>query len=231
MSRDLKIYVGYDSREDIAWQVCRHSIRRHAGADVEIYPLRQDTVRELGLYTRPVDKGAATEFSLTRFLTPYVGAHDGWSLFVDCDFLFTVDIHTLTQDLDPSKAVYVVKHDYVPRGTEKMDGQQQTTYPRKNWSSFILFNGSHPDVKALTPKVVNGEGPAFLHRFSWAKDEDIGGLELGWNFLEGEYDKAEKTPSAIHYTNGGPWFSNCQDVDYADLWVAERRRYEASLDA
>ncbi|MEH3147686.1 MAG: glycosyltransferase [Methylobacterium frigidaeris] len=229
MTDKLKIYVGYDKREDIAWQVCRSSILQHAAEAPEIYPLKQDSLRELGLYTRPMDKGAATEFSLTRFLTPHLADSDGWVLFVDCDFLFTTDIARLTADLDPGKAVYCVQHDYVPRTSQKMDGQVQTTYPRKNWSSFILFNGAHPAVRTLTPRVVNTESPAYLHRLSWADDDAIGNLPLAWNFLEGEYDPPAELPHAIHYTNGGPWFPNCQDVDYADLWIAARDRYLNSV--
>lgn len=230
MSTRLKVYVGYDSREDIAWQVCRLSLNRHASIPVEVYPLRQDTVRELGLYTRPQDKGAATEFSLTRFLVPYIAAHEGWTVFVDCDFLFTTDIARLLDSLDPAKAAYVVQHDYVPRSASKMDGQVQTTYPRKNWSSFMVFNGAHPAIKALTPDVVNTQSPAYLHRLSWVEDKDLGALDLGWNFLEGEYDKPAQVPPAIHYTNGGPWFPNCQHVDFADLWIAEKARFEKTLE-
>lgn len=223
----LKIFVGYDSREDIAWQVCRLSIQRHTGADVPVYPLRQSTLREIGLYTRAAD-AASTEFSITRFLTPYLGAHDGWTIFVDCDFLFTVDVRKVLDHASRDKAVHVVQHDYVPANAVKMDGQVQTVYPRKNWSSFILFNNAHPDVKALTPEVVNTASPAHLHRFGWVSSDDlIGNLPLAWNFLEGEYPRPAETPCAIHYTNGGPWFENWQDVDYADLWIAERERYEA----
>lgn len=225
MANDLKIYVGYDKREDIAWQVCKHSILKHAAIAPNIYPIKQDNLREIGLYTRPIDKGAATEFSLTRFLAPYLADSDGWVLFVDCDFLFTTDIGRLIADVDRSKAVYCVQHEYIPRTSQKMDGQIQTVYPRKNWSSFILFNGSHPSVKALTPRVINTESPAYLHRFSWLEDGAIGKLPLGWNFLEGEYDVPTELPYAIHYTNGGPWFQNCQDVDYADLWIAARNEY------
>lgn len=231
MPAALKIYVGYDTREDIAWQVCRHSLRRHSKIDLEIYPLKQATVRELGLYTRPSDKGAATEFSLTRFLVPYIAASDDWSIFVDCDFLFTADLGAMIDQLDRNKAVYVVQHEYVPRTANRMDGQVQTTYPRKNWSSFMVFNGAHPTVKALVPDVVNTQSPAFLHRLSWTDDEAIGSLPLGWNFLEGEYDKPASPPEAIHYTNGGPWFENCQDVDFGDLWIRERDLYQQSATA
>lgn len=229
MSNGVKVYVGYDAREDIAWQVCRFSLHRQSRADLEVYPLKQPTLRELGLYTRPADSGAATEFSLTRFLVPYIAASDGWSVFVDCDVLFTTDIAKMVASLDPAKAVYVVQHDYIPRGASKMDGQVQTTYPRKNWSSFMVFNGAHEVVKALTPAVANTASPAHLHRLAWCPDDAIGGLPLGWNFLEGEYDKPADVPPAIHFTNGGPWFPNCQNVDYADMWVSERDRYLASL--
>lgn len=229
MSDHLKVFVGYDTREDIAWQVCRHSIQQHCDASVEIYPLKQSTLRELGLYTRSTDN-AATEFSITRFLTPYLGSHDGWTIFVDCDFLFTRDVASVLQHASRDKAVYVVQHDYTPANMIKMDGKQQAIYPRKNWSSFILFNNAHPEVKALTPEVVNAAAPAFLHRFQWLSNDDlIGALPLDWNFLEGEYPKPKETPAAIHYTNGGPWFEDWQNVDYADLWIAQRDSYLAAI--
>lgn len=229
----LKVFIGYDSREDIAFQVAQHSLLRHTIADVSVHPIRQTVVRELGLYTRPTDAEATTEFSLTRFLTPYLAAQDqGWALFTDCDFLFTADITGVLAELDHSKAVYVVQHEYEPAHDIKMDGKKQTRYPRKNWSSFILFNCGHPDVQALNPQLVNSATPAFLHRFEWVKDQSqIGALALDWNFLEGEYPKPEQTPRVIHYTNGGPWFDEWQDVDFADLWLAEQAAYFASQKA
>jgi lipopolysaccharide biosynthesis glycosyltransferase len=216
-----KVYVGYDSREDIAWRVCRNSLLRHCKRPLDVYPLKQQTIRELGLYTRAVDPKATTEFSLTRFLSPYLAASKGWAVFVDCDFLFTGDIYELLDSLDPNKAVHVVQHDYEPSQTIKMDGKQQTIYPRKNWSSFMVFNGAHPAIASLTPETVNSQTPAYLHRLTWAPDEAIGSLDREWNFLVGEYPKPGKTPKAIHFTNGGPWFENWQGVDYADLWWAE----------
>ena len=218
-----KVFVGYDSREDIAWQVCRHSLIRHATSELCVVPIRQDAVRELGLYTRPSDVGSSTEFSLTRFLTPFLHAQSGWVLFCDCDFLFTADVAQVFQGLDHSKALYCVQHDYTPAHRIKMDGKPQAIYPRKNWSSFMLFNCDHPDVRKLTPEVVNSASPAFLHRFEWIADRShIGSLPLEWNFLAGEYPKPPETPSVIHFTNGGPWFKEWQDCDYADLWLRER---------
>ncbi|MES2302866.1 MAG: glycosyltransferase [Pseudomonadota bacterium] len=229
----LKVFIGYDSREDIAYQVARHSLLRHAAGGVSVHPIRQTAVRELGLYTRALDASATTEFSLTRFLTPYLAAQaEGWALFTDCDFLFTADMRQVLEGLDLTKAVYVVQHDYEPAHDIKMDGKKQTRYPRKNWSSFILFNCGHPDVRALTPDVVSSASPAFLHRFEWIKDQSqIGALALDWNFLEGEYPMPAKTPRVIHYTNGGPWFAEWQQVDFADLWLAEEAAYLATLAA
>lgn len=228
-TRPFKVFIGYDSREDIAYQVARRSLLRHSGPEVTVHPIRQPVVRELGLYTRPIDANATTEFSLTRFLTPYLAAQQtGWTLFTDCDFLFTTDIRGVLADVDPAKAIYVVQHEYDPAHDIKMDGKKQTRYPRKNWSSFMLFNNAHPDVRALTPDLVNSATPAFLHRFEWVKDQSqIGALDLDWNFLEGEYPMPAKTPRVIHFTNGGPWFAEWKNCDYADLWLAEEAAYLA----
>ncbi|AMK18929.1 hypothetical protein K663_12745 [Sphingobium sp. MI1205] len=146
-------------------------------------------------------------------------------MFVDCDFLFTRDIGDIFKNLDHTKAVYVVQHDYVPTNAIKMDGKAQSIYPRKNWSSLMLFNGSNPFVQRLTPDVVNRATPSFLHRFEWVPDELIGALDLEWNFLEGEYMLPAEPPAGIHFTNGGPWFPNWQDVAYADLWREEEALY------
>ena len=225
----LKVFVGFDSREEIAWQVCRHSLLRHSAAPVDVIPLKQDVLRELGLYTRPHDLGASTEFSLTRFLTPYLAAQSGWVIFCDCDFLFTTDVRAVLDGLDSGKALYCVQHEYTPAHRTKMDGKVQSTYPRKNWSSFMIFNCDHPDVRALTPAVVNMATASYLHRLEWISDDSaIGSLDLDWNFLEGEYPKPSVTPRAIHYTNGGPWFDEWQHCDFADLWIQEREFYLGS---
>jgi lipopolysaccharide biosynthesis glycosyltransferase len=227
----VKVFVGYDSREDIAWQVCRHSLLRHATDDMKVVPIRQSCLRELGLYDRPTDQGASTEFSLTRFLTPHLAAQSGWVIFCDCDFLFTVDVRAVFEGLDSTQAVYCVQHDYVPAHQLKMDGKRQTSYPRKNWSSFMIFNCDHPDVRALTPVVVNTATPAFLHRFEWVRnDSSIGALDLDWNFLVGEYAMPTRTPRVLHYTVGGPWFEAWRNCDYADLWLNEQDLYFESLD-
>jgi hypothetical protein len=218
----LKIFVGWDPREDIAWKVCRHSILRRTNPNkVSITPLIQSVLRAEGLYNRPIDTKAATEFSLTRFLTPYLAGDGGYAIFVDCDFLFLTDITEVLKEIDPSKAVSVVKHDYQPSETMKMDGCIQHAYPRKNWSSFIVFNCAHPAVRLLTPAVVNSADPAYLHRFGWLADSQIGRIDKGWNYLEGWYPSQYENLKAVHYTLGGPWFEDKQECDFAEEWLTE----------
>tara|TARA_A100001515_G_C4578048_1_gene212088 strand:+ start:778 stop:1440 length:663 start_codon:yes stop_codon:yes gene_type:complete len=214
----LKIFIGWDSRETDAYNVCVKSLKEHASQELDITPIVRETLIETGEYYRPQPEAGSVEFTYTRFLTPYLADYDGWALFIDCDFLFTKDVADLFAMADDKYAAMCVKHDYVPRNAIKMDGQKQVSYPRKNWSSCILWNCSHPSNKALTKDVVSSESGAFLHRFQFLNDEEIGEIPLEWNWLEGEYDKPETPPAVIHFTNGGPWFDNWQDVDYAELW-------------
>ena len=215
----MKIFIGWDSREEDAYKVCVHTIKKHASKDVEIIPLKRDELIKDGLYTRDEGGNVSTEFAYTRFFTPYLAGYKGWALFIDCDFLFTRDVAELFSLAEPQYAVMCVQHDYTPSAAIKMDGQKQVAYPRKNWSSCVLWNCGHPANAIITPDIVNTETGAFLHRFQWLSDNLIGELPLEWNWLEGEYEKPDEIPAVIHYTNGGAWFKECQDVDYAQEWL------------
>ena len=214
----LKVFIGWDSREQDAYDVCIKSLKEHASEELDIVPIIREALIETGEYYRPQPEAGSVEFTYTRFLTPYLANHSGWALFIDCDFLFTKDVAELFAMANDKYALMCVKHDYVPRNAVKMDGQKQVSYPRKNWSSCILWNCGHPSNKALTKDIVSTESGAYLHRFQFLNDEEIGEIPLEWNWLEGEYDKPDTPPAVIHFTNGGPWFENWQDVDYADLW-------------
>lgn len=219
----FRVFVGYDSREDIAFRVCEASMRRRSSVALDIRPIVQSDLRSRGLYWRPKDPLASTEFTYTRFLTPYLAGYQGWALFCDCDFLWLSDVAGLLALVDPEKAVMCVHHDHRPTETVKMDGAAQTIYPRKNWSSLMLFNCGHPAARSLTPQVVNTQTGAYLHRMQWASDAEIGALPATWNWLEGSMPKPESgPPGAVHFTRGGPWFENWQAVDYGDLWLRER---------
>ena len=214
----LKIFIGWDSRETEAYKVCVKSLKKYASQELDITPIVKDTLIETGEYYRPQPEAGSVEFTYTRFLVPYLTNYDGWALFIDCDFLFTRDVSELFDMTNDKYALMCAKHDYVPKNSIKMDGQKQVSYPRKNWSSCILWNCGHPANIILNPDVVSKESGAFLHRFYWLPNESIGDIPLEWNWLEGEYDKPDTPPAAIHFTNGGPWFENYQNTDYADLW-------------
>lgn len=224
------VYVGWDSREDIAYQVCRHSLLKRASIPVTVEPIRQQDLREQGLYTRDLDPLASTEFTYTRFFVPHLQNHQGWALFCDCDFLWLADIKGLVDLIDDRYAIMCVHHDHRPREETKMDNQLQTQYPRKNWSSMVLYNCGHPANLALTAAVANTETGAYLHRFQWLEDDLIGAVPETWNWLEGWCQKPETGhPNVVHMTRGGPWFDEWREVDYADLWLAEEAAYRASL--
>jgi lipopolysaccharide biosynthesis glycosyltransferase len=221
------IYIGWDSREPIAYDVAEKTLLERASIPVDVHAIKLQELVEKGAYTREVDPLASTEFTYSRFFTPWLAGYKGWALFCDCDFLFLDDIAKLTEYLDPSKAVLCVKHDYTPKATVKMDGKVQTNYPRKNWSSFMLFNCEHPSTKTLTPEVINSQSGAYLHRMQWAADDEIGALPERWNWLEGWNEKpATGKPGAVHFTNGGPWFKDWQSVDYGDEWRAEASKVD-----
>lgn len=226
----MKVFIGYDSREDIAFKVCRESMAKHSSWWLDIKPIKQTEMRNRNLYWREHDPMSSTEFTFTRFLVPHLVDYKGWALFCDCDFLFRGDIGTLEDYMDGSKAVYVVKHNYEPTEKTKMDGAVQTQYPRKNWSSFMLINCGHKQVKEnLTPETVNKASGLYLHRFQWLTDDVIGQLPVAYNYLEGWNTRDDcPNPIGVHFTRGGPWFRDYLHVEYGDEWVnyAKRLSYE-----
>jgi hypothetical protein len=215
------VYVGYDANEAVAYHTLAHSILRRSSIPVTIAPLMRSQLQ--ALYTRARGATESTEFSLTRFLVPLLSQYRGWSLFIDCDMLCRADIAELAAhaERNPDKAVLVCKHDYTPGPTRKFLNQAQTVYPRKNWSSVMLFNNAR--CTALTAGYVNSATGLDLQRFAWLDDALIGDLPLEWNWLVGEY---AHNPDAkiVHYTIGGPYFNEYRGCDYAEEWFDENRR-------
>lgn len=222
MNGPLRVFIGYDSREPIALQVCAHSINRRASGPVSIVPLNLNHLKSI--YTR--GPNGTTEFSLSRFLVPYLSDYQGVSLFMDCDMLVRCDLYEVLEHIDPWMAVSVCQHDYVPKAGLKATGVQ-TTYPRKNWSSFMVFDNRL--CGAMTPEYVNAASPADLHRLVWAGDR-VGAIPLDFNWLVGEYDP---NPSAriLHYTLGTPCFPAYKDSDHAAEWWAEYAHMNQPIDA
>ncbi|MEQ8345721.1 MAG: hypothetical protein RIB84_11795 [Sneathiellaceae bacterium] len=221
MTDPIRLYVGFDSREAVAYEVCRHSAERNSSAPLRVEALKQDELRAQGLYWRDTDPLASTEFTYTRFLVPHLAGYRGWALFCDCDFLWLGDIAELFALRDEACAVMCVHHDHRPPEAVKMDGAVQTRYRRKNWSSMVLYNCGHPANAVLTPELVNASTGAFLHQFQWLADDLIGAVPETWNWLEGWCAPPPGgPPKVVHFTRGGPWFAQWQDVEYGGLWLA-----------
>jgi lipopolysaccharide biosynthesis glycosyltransferase len=224
----LRIYVGWDSREDIAYQACKQSLLDTASVPIEVIPLKQRLLKRDGLYWRKSDKLASTEFTFTRFLIAEMAQFKGWALFIDCDFIAVEDVKKLFDQADNKYALMCAQHDYTPKEGTKMDGRQQLNYPRKNWSSMMLVNCGHPSNATLTKDLVNDPNidGKYLHRFSWLKDNEIGAISHEWNWLVGWYKEPEDgKPKFIHYTEGGPWFEEYKDCEYNLEYYRAERKY------
>jgi hypothetical protein len=214
----IKVFIGYDPREAVAYSVLAHSIHARASVPVSIAPLMLSELK--GLLTRERHPLQSTDFSFSRFLTPYLSDYAGWSIFMDCDMLVLDDIARLYALRDERYAVMVVKHNHVPKEDKKFLDQPQTPYQKKNWSSVMLFNNAK--CRALTPEFINTASGLELHQFKWlAGDELIGEIPPRWNHLVG-YSPPQPGAALVHYTLGGPYFDEYRNCEYAEEWRAER---------
>lgn len=224
MTDMIRIFIGYDAVESVAWHTMVHSILEHSSRPVAITPIHLGNLRSL--FWRERDPRQSNAFSLSRFLVPALCNYQGHALFFDCDMMLRCDIAEMLSVIDtqPEKAVYVVKHDYVPNDRIKYLDTVQHSYPRKNWSSVVLWNCGHAANAAVTPDYVNAASPLDLHRFTWLDDDQIGTLDVRWNWLVGEYADPPKDVRNVHWTVGGPYFAEYAGADYADEWFALRAR-------
>ncbi len=246
---DLRIFIGFDSREEVATEVAAHSIKRRSKSPLDIKYLKHRELRKSGHFSRPWMIGAqdgeftdlidgrpfSTEFSHTRFLVPALTGFKGWALFMDADMIFLSDISKLFALCDNKYAAMVVKHNQpVKHGSVKMDGRQQAGYYRKNWSSFVLWNCGHPANQWLSKERVNMMTGSDLHSFSWLSDNLIGSLPATYNFIKNVSPPLPAAragrPDSIHYTDGGPWFAECQHVAYAQAWLDEYADFQENRD-
>lgn len=216
----LKVCIGFDPREAVTWHVLAHSILARASQPVQIIPVNLRNL--VGTYTRPRNPGQSTEFTFARFLTPWLCDFER-CIFMDSDMLCLCDLWELVAKANenPYVDVMCVQHQYHPRPGNKFMNQSQSSYPCKNWSSMMLFNGHRSSVRKLTPDYVNRASPMELHQFQWA--QDVGALSPDYNHLVGEYDP---NPSAriVHYTLGAPCFRSYQNCEFAAEWFEELGR-------
>lgn len=237
-SKKRSIWIGFDPREVPAFNVARYTLERYLSQRIPIYGLILQDLIDAGFYKRPMsiktngdgrlemvdelskrpgyDGRISTQHAIARFLVPHM-AQDGWALFCDGDMLFRDNAVRMFDSLDESKAVYCVKHKHSPKPGTKMDGQEQTRYARKNWSSFIVFNCDHPANKSLTLDLINTAPGRDLHALCWLDDKDIGELGVEWNWLVGHSDP-DIDPKNVHFTEGPPDMAGYENVPYADEW-------------
>jgi hypothetical protein len=210
----INVFIGYDSKEKVAFNVLAYSILKNSTRPVSITPIYLPNIKDN--FTRERSNLESTEFSFSRFIVPHLANYKGWAVFMDCDQLMTGDIAELWRLRDEKYALQVCKHDYTPSTDKKFLGQIQTKYEKKNWSSFMLMNCDK--CTALSPDYVNTATGLQLHQFKWLENEKlIGDLPLEWNWLAGEY-QYKKDVKNIHYTEGGPWFEDYKDCDYSKEW-------------
>ncbi len=213
--KPIVIVVGFDQREAVAYHVFCQSVLEKASKPVCFIPLAKNT---LDFYNEAHNDGS-NAFIYSRFLTPYLCNFEGIAIFADGDMIINEDIVELINLFDYSKAVQVVKHNYETKAKVKYLGNKNENYPRKNWSSLILWNCAHSANRILTPEFIQDKPGSYVHRFSWLEDELIGELPVEWNWLATEYDDNEKAKN-IHYTLGTPCFSNYKNSSMSKLWWA-----------
>lgn len=225
MADCIKIVVGFDQREAIAYHTFSQSVLEKSSLPVLFLPLSMNTLKGY----RETHQDKSNDFVYSRFLTPYLNKFQGWAIFADGDMVCQSDIRELWDLRDETKALQVVMHDYKTKFNQKYLGNTNENYPRKNWSSLILWNCSHPKHKVLTPDFISSQTGKYLHRFSWLDDEDIGELPIEWNWLAIEYPNHPKA-KIIHYTLGTPCFKDYRDSEMADAWHEVQKKVNEGLD-
>jgi lipopolysaccharide biosynthesis glycosyltransferase len=224
-NKKVKIYIGFDQREAVAYHTFVQSLIENASIPLDITPL---AVRNLkGYEEKHEDK--SNDFVYSRFLTPFLNDFKGWAIFADGDMICQVDIKELLDLRDDSKALQVVKHDYKTKAYQKYLGNINQDYPRKNWSSVILWNCAHPKHKILTPDFIANQPGKYLHRFSWLEDSEIGELPKEWNWLATEYPNNEQA-NIIHYTLGTPCFKDYRNTEMSDIWLKKHDRLNDGME-
>lgn len=224
MTELIPIFIGYDQRERAATNVLIDSLLEHSSIPLAITPLRTPQLVNMGLYWRQRDPLQSTDFSFSRFLVPKLMSFQGWAIFMDCDMLCRGDIASLWRLRDPEYAVQCVQHVHIPSQDRKFLDEPQSNYPKKNWSSLMLFNCRL--CTALSVNYVNSASGLDLHRFHWLEDEQlIGPLPMDWNHLvAGQNCSESKHAALLHWTMGGPWFQEQRTMggELAAEWFSAR---------
>lgn len=213
------IFIGHDNADSRLTDICEYSLEENTQLPLDIRRLKQSELRGNNIYQRPRDTSSTTEHTFTRFLVPHLMNYEGWAVYCDSDFVWLSDIKELLALADDRYAVMVVKHDFRSPNRTKKNQAPQNYYPRKNWSSMILWNCAHAKNRSLDPITVATWSREKLQGFGWLQDRDIGALPPRWNWLVGCYHEPwDGEPGALHFTEGGPWLDQYKNCDYARVW-------------
>lgn len=224
----LNVFIGYDPREAVAYHVCANSIIRHSSKPVAIRPLALSNFKSFYSETHNTESGLTkteptNQFIFSRFLVPYLMGYKGLAVFIDGDMIVKDDISKLFDYHQWGTALSVVKHEYKTKYPTKYLNQPNLDYPRKNWSSVILWDCNYFSNKILTPDHIEKLTGAYLHRFGWLNDDQIGSLPMEWNWLPDEYGE-NKEAKLLHWTAGTPCFLDQQyaEAPMSSEWHRER---------
>jgi len=218
----IRIFIGFDLRETVAFHVLAQSLMHHASSPISITPLNRRNLQSC--FSRERGQYDSTDFAVSRFLVPMLCDFQGRAIFLDCDMLARDDIAKLLSEVESNPesaaaAVCVVKHDYIPSTAKKFLNQTQTEYARKNWSSVMVFNNAR--CRMLTRSYVESAPGLDLHQFAWVRGGggDIGSLNKKWNCLIGEENQCLPSDASIlHFTLGTPCFREYADCEMAPEW-------------
>jgi hypothetical protein len=199
MSQQLRIFIGYDPRQAIAYNVCAHSIASRASKPVSITRLQLNQL--------PITRRGLTEFTYSRYLPPFLTDYDGYSLFIDADMIVLDDIYGIMADVDPMAAVSVVKHNLA--------------FERP---SLMVFNGKR--CRILTPAFIDSPANPMFD-LAWASK--VGGLPAAWNHLVGYQGASPAGAKVLHYTAGIPVWPETSGCDNAADWHREHQSMNSSV--
>lgn len=218
MSEPIRIFIGYDPREAVAYHVCQQSIIENCAdpSQLSFHPVCGEM------------RDGSNTFIYARFLVPHLCDFRGYAIFIDGDMLVRSDIRELWDLKRSDRGAMVVQHDYKTKHATKYLGNPNADYPRKNWSSVIVWNCGFFPNRVLTPEYVGKSTGAHLHRFSWLADDRIGALPETWNKLVLE-QPLEDDDKLRHFTIGSPCFAEYVDCDGAEEWHQTYKRAIAPI--
>lgn len=203
----LRVFIGLDERQPIAYNVAQYSLTQAASVPVAVTPL---ILRQL-----PIKRRGLTDFTYARYLVPWLCGFQGSALFIDPDTMTRGDIAKLPWSRPES--VCVVPHTSVEKGGETVS----TMFER---NAVMLFNCEK--CTKLTPEWIDDGENAPNKLMEWA--QSIGELDRSWNHLVG-YDVPNSAANLVHFTMGIPCHPETKGDEFGDEWRAAHRQMNGTV--